>query len=171
MMIKVSVGEMLDKLTILLIKMKKIKDPVKRSLIQIEKEYLETLITPEMLSDPSYQLLARTNEKLWEIEDEIRNLELEKQFEKEFIDLARSVYRENDKRFHYKNQLNQRFDSDFMEIKSYSNYLPIYQIDSSRIEMSLEELKILLKGYKIIYKGNCIWKEELLTEYPNIEFI
>ena len=69
-----------------------------------------------------YEELYKINLGLWEIEDSIRILEKNKNFEKDFIDLARSVYITNDKRFQVKNEINKLFNSNYVEEKSYEDY-------------------------------------------------
>ena len=66
--------------------------------------------------------LKKINKKLWEIEDNIRIKESKQEFDEEFIKLARSVYIENDKRAHIKKEINQKYNSDLVEEKSYKNY-------------------------------------------------
>ena len=70
----------------------------------------------------SHDALLEVNHKLWKIEDKIRILENNKEFNEEFIDLARSVYKANDERFAIKNEINKTFDSEIQEQKEYENY-------------------------------------------------
>jgi hypothetical protein len=121
MTIEVSIGEALDKLSILSIKMDKIKDEEKHK--NISKEYF-TLIHPideRMLIDPLYKALKSINEKLWDIEDDIRICERHGDFNSNFIRLARMVYQNNDKRANIKKEINIKYGSDLMEEKSYNN--------------------------------------------------
>jgi lipid A disaccharide synthetase len=124
--IEVSVGELLDKISILEIKKERIQDRMK--LMNIEKE-LEVLLNVKEKSIPFteetqslYQKLKRVNEDLWEIEDRIRDCERQKDFSRTFIELARSVYKENDLRCYLKRELNQSLGSRLMEEKSYAEY-------------------------------------------------
>jgi hypothetical protein len=124
MEIEVSIGEIVDKITILSIKSKKIKD--KDKLINIKKE-LDYLVNKvygvglELMNDNYFELQS-INEQLWDIEDAIREKENKKEFDSEFIELARSVYITNDKRFQIKNKINIDFKSGFREEKSYKKY-------------------------------------------------
>lgn len=120
----ISVGELFDKLTILEIKLEKISDPDSLVKIHREKELLEKIIQEKNLQAPLGILteLKDVNLNLWEIEDKIRLLEAEKNFGNEFIETARSVYMNNDKRFLLKDALNQHFGSLIQETKSYPKY-------------------------------------------------
>lgn len=125
--IEVSCGELIDKLTILSIKQEKITDVQKLKNITKETYYLES--TAEKLTNFDekaykrfYEKLRDVNEKLWNIEDEIRKLEMKKSFSKKFIKLARDVYITNDERFDIKNRINIHFQSDVKEEKDYEKY-------------------------------------------------
>ena len=123
MKIEVSNGEIIDKLTILEIKLEKIGDPEKRH--NIQKEYdLLSAAAAGILSreDPLYRQLREVNLRLWEIEDRIRELERRKDFGEVFIETARSVYRENDHRAALKRQINKKTGSGLTEEKSYKPY-------------------------------------------------
>ena len=120
--VPVSIGELWDKYTILQIKEEKINDSNKLSLVKNELQYLKDHILQFDL-DPEMQLeLKRCNEKLWDIEDKIRIKENKKEFDTQFIALARSVYTTNDKRAELKNKINKILGSDIVEVKSYANY-------------------------------------------------
>ncbi len=123
---EISAGELLDKMTILEIKLDKVKD--KNSLIEINKEY-EILKKAKNnnieLSEKINQLykdLKKINLKLWEIEDKIRIHEKNKDFGSEFVQLARNVYFTNDKRSVIKSEINKISGSNIREIKQYVNY-------------------------------------------------
>ena len=123
---EISAGELLDKMTILEIKLDKVKD--KNSLIEINKEY-EILKKAKNnnieLSEKINQLyndLKKINLKLWEIEDKIRIHEKNKDFGNEFVQLARNVYFTNDKRSVIKSEINKISGSNIKEIKQYVNY-------------------------------------------------
>lgn len=127
MKIEVSNGEILDKITILVIKSKKITDPNKLKNINVELEELlpfldifnyETNVTVNSL----VKELEKINEKLWDVEDKLRDKEREKQFDDEFIQLARSVYFTNDERAKVKKYLNEVTNSKLVEEKSYQKY-------------------------------------------------
>jgi len=123
----VSLGELIDKITILEIKKEKIKDEKKLFFIEIELgELSKTLqsinITERDKLSTLKEKLKTVNLELWEIEDKIREKEKVKSFDQEFIDLARSVYQKNDLRFEHKNEINISFNSGIREIKSYNKY-------------------------------------------------
>jgi hypothetical protein len=123
MKIEVSNGEIIDKLTILQIKLERIKDEVK--LKNIRKEYDELAgLTSSIIgtSDRLYQALYNVNCELWDIEDHIRDLERKKDFGDEFIATARSVYIKNDFRAEIKREINNRTSSGLIEEKSYEKY-------------------------------------------------
>lgn len=124
--IKISLGELVDKITILQIKKEMIKD--KSKIIKIEKElkHLEDILFSKFPKNKDlYEYLSNLkniNKKLWNIEDEIRKCEKLKNFDNNFIELARSVYITNDKRFEIKNSINNIFSSEIVEVKSYEKY-------------------------------------------------
>ncbi len=124
--VEISPGELIDKKTILEIKLEKISDPAK--LDNINTEYRLLQATCEQCLAPSKELhrltcaLKAVNEKLWVIEDDIRDCERRKAFGREFIDLARSVYKNNDIRARLKREINMLLDSKIVEEKSYRKY-------------------------------------------------
>jgi hypothetical protein len=127
--VPVSVGELLDKITILEIKAERISDREKRINIDRELALLterrDALGLDRSLAAPSdlerlIAELGQVNRRLWEVEDDLRRLESEKQFGPEFVRLARSVYRENDRRAEIKRELNRLTGSALVEEKSYS---------------------------------------------------
>ena len=124
--IEASVGELIDKITILEIKRKKIQD--KNSLEIVNKEYSSLTDTMEknlVINDKIKNLweeLREINLKLWEIEDSKRLAEKNKNFDENFIELARNVYKFNDKRAKIKSQINQLSGSSIREIKQYTKY-------------------------------------------------
>ena len=124
--IDVSVGEIMDKLTILEIKADKIDDTEKLSNILKEREsLLPAIALPPLQTDQIQQLAAelkQVNLRLWEIEDAIRLKEAKKCFDGEFIELARSVYFTNDQRAALKKQINLQTGSKLVEEKSYEDY-------------------------------------------------
>lgn len=127
-MIKVEVapGELIDKITILEIKLARILDEAKLRNVKIE---LETLVeardgsveASDALGELTVQLKA-VNEELWDIEDAIRDCEREKDFGDKFVELARSVYKSNDRRAALKRDINELLGSRLIEEKSYSDY-------------------------------------------------
>jgi hypothetical protein len=123
--IPISLGELLDKLSILHIKKQKISEPTKLSLVTKEYELLHER-SQVYLNDKDlfnlYDDLIITNSKLWNIEDEIRVCEKNKKFDDKFIELARAVYFTNDERFEIKNKINQVAGSEIQEQKSYEDY-------------------------------------------------
>lgn len=121
---EVSLGELIDKLSILLIKEMMIKDQEKLKHIKLEKNVLENILTGLKLKnvEEHLQSLTEINFKLWKIEDDIREKERAKKFDQEFIELARAVYIINDERFRRKNIVNQTYSSKIVEVKSYKEY-------------------------------------------------
>ena len=123
-LINVSVGELWDKYTILLIKRDKVDSVDRRRLVEMEIAALEPVISQFVYSDnPLFLRLKTVNECLWNIEDKIRNKEAERQFDGEFIELARCVYFTNDKRAEIKRQINDEFNSVIREVKCYAAYM------------------------------------------------
>ena len=122
MQIEVSIGEVVDKWTILSIKALNIKDKDKLVNVFKEKNYLNTVIDPEILHDPMTDELLKVNQFLWKVEDLLRDFERASSFGDEFIDLARSVYKLNDQRARIKKDINIKYGSDFVEEKSYQPY-------------------------------------------------
>ena len=125
--IPVSVGELLDKLSIVEIKRMKIKNKEKLAYLNLEYELLNEKVKhirkiSEKDFDNFYSSLMEINSKLWDIEDEIRVLEGKKQFDQDFIDLARNVYITNDMRFEVKSDINKYFGSTIVEQKELKNY-------------------------------------------------
>ena len=127
MLVEISNGELLDKISILELKMLKIEDEEK--LVNIKKEFytLNPLVVGlfeqyDGQLQNHYLELAKINGELWDIEDWIRNCEREKRFDKEFVELARSVYITNDKRCEIKKLINLMTSSGLVEEKSYKAY-------------------------------------------------
>ena len=123
--IPVSVGELIDKLSILHVKQKKITNEDKLEYVNKEFELLYNM-SSEYLNQPEieklYHSLVTVNSNLWDIEDELRVLELEKRFTDKFIDIARKVYFTNDERFILKNKIILLTDSEIREVKDYVKY-------------------------------------------------
>ena len=127
MKVEVSNGELLDKLTILELKMSNISD--EKKLINVEKEYNELNPLAKLLFEKfkeelliKYKELSLINSQLWKIEDDIRECEKNKNFGEKFVELARAVYFTNDKRSEVKKQINILTGSGFIEEKSYEDY-------------------------------------------------
>ena len=124
--VPVSVGEALDKITILQIKLAHISDATKRANIQNELDALLPLVAGDAFATDQMQALMAelksVNEALWDIEDDIREKEAAKSFDAEFIRLARAVYITNDKRAEIKKQINLATGSALVEEKSYESY-------------------------------------------------
>jgi len=124
--VDISVGELLDKITILEIKSERIHDAAQLTNIQKELRILRDTwaASPYSTPDVSAQVaqLKTINETLWEIEDDLRRLEAEQRFDDEFIRLARAVYRQNDIRAALKKDLNTLLGSELVEEKSYVDY-------------------------------------------------
>lgn len=123
MKIEVSIGEIVDKISILEIKVNEVKGD-KYLNVRKELEYLKEQINTEM---PDFDWtdmykLYHINKRLWDIEDEIRVKESKREFDDDFIDLARSVYYVNDERAEVKKEINLKYNSMFVEEKSYKPY-------------------------------------------------
>ena len=124
--VPISVGELFDKISILEIKTKKIKDKTKLKIIKFELLELKRIIKNKKLNKSfnkiQYQKLLKINNRLWSIEDNKRKYEVTKKFDKKFIELARKVYLLNDKRAEIKNKININSGSRIREVKSYKKY-------------------------------------------------
>ena len=120
----VSLGELIDKITILEIKQIHMTG-IKLKNVDKELKLLKTILQDKNLEIDIDLInnLKEVNNNLWEIEDNIRIKESNQKFDKEFIQLARSVYKENDKRASIKKEINQQYNSELVEEKSYNNYL------------------------------------------------
>ena len=124
--VEVSVGELLDKISILEIKQEKIKDPEKLRFISDEHSVLKDQLDKNVMSDDKlenlFQLLKEINAKLWVIEDDKRQCEKEKDFNEKFINLSRDVHFLNDNRAKIKLEINNLTGSKIKEIKEYTSY-------------------------------------------------
>ena len=122
----ISVGELVDKITILEIKQARIADAAKQANVARELAVLSALASEVLHFDDeglrTVEELRRVNRQLWDVEDEIRDCERRKDFGRLFVELARSVYRHNDFRAQMKNRLNELTGSDLVEEKSYTSY-------------------------------------------------
>ena len=121
----VSLGELIDKISILVIKEKKIKDEKKNNLIREELTLLRKTLNEAANNNSINNYLNQlidVNSTLWKIEDEIRDCEKNKKFDQKFIELARSVYITNDKRAEIKLEINNKYGSKIVEVKSYTKY-------------------------------------------------
>ncbi len=119
----ISLGELIDKITILEIK------EIKMTGIKLKNVAKELELLKYILQDRNLEIdvnlvthLREINNNLWEIEDKIRMKENKQQFDKEFIHLARSVYKQNDVRASIKKEINQKYNSELIEEKSYNHY-------------------------------------------------
>jgi len=128
MKIEVSNGEILDKLSILELKMRFIKNQSQKDNIIKEYKFLKTVSMDILDKDDDifpfdlYEALSNINLRLWNIEDSIRLKEKSKEFDDEFVDLARAVYYTNDERSKIKKEINLQTGSEFLEEKSYKDY-------------------------------------------------
>ena len=124
--VEVSIGELLDKISILEIKQEKIKDPEKLKFINNEYSILKDQLEKNVKSDEKlnslYQSLKEINAKLWVIEDDKRQCEKDKDFGEKFIKLSRDVHFLNDERARIKLEINNLTGSKIREIKEYTNY-------------------------------------------------
>ena len=125
-LVPISPGELLDKITILQIKSERIDDEAKLANVNRELEQLSSVWRQSVESDDEIVALAAKlksiNEALWEIEDDIRDEERNKRFGERFIELARAVYVTNDERAEAKKQVNLHLNSSIVEEKSYQDY-------------------------------------------------
>ena len=125
-LVEVSVGELLDKISILEIKQEKIKDPEKLKFISDEHSVLKDQLDKNVKSDDKleklFQSLKEINAKLWVIEDDKRQCEKEKDFTEKFIKLSRDVHFLNDDRAKIKLEINNLTGSKIKEIKEYTSY-------------------------------------------------
>ena len=121
--VPISVGELIDKITILEIKKDKLKNLKLKNILK-ELSFLRAVLEKNsiLIPDEKYFQLKSINLKLWDIEDKIRIKEKNKEFDDEFIELARSVYLNNDRRSETKKELNIMFNSEIIEEKSYEKY-------------------------------------------------
>ena len=121
----ISIGELVDKISILKIKKENISDKIKVKHVKKELDLLQkklfNYIDRENIQN-YLDLLVNVNSKLWKIEDDIRDCENNKLFDQTFIELARSVYYTNDERAKIKSEINKKFGSELVEVKSYKEY-------------------------------------------------
>ena len=123
---EISAGELFDKISILEIKLEKVKDKDSHKII--EKEYKILKEAQELNIETTEKLkllfieIKKVNQSLWVIEDKLRIYERDKNFGKEFVELARAVYFNNDKRSKIKNEINKLLGSNIREIKQYASY-------------------------------------------------
>jgi len=124
--IPISLGELIDKITILKIKSNKINSNEAQKNIRLELEKLEYILNTKIsinINLKNFEIkLSKINQTLWDIEDQLREKEREKKFDKKFISLARMVYYKNDERAKIKRMINKRFGSELIEEKSYTQY-------------------------------------------------
>ena len=123
---EISAGELLDKISILEIKIEKIKDKNNREAIKKEYKILKKIqnssIELENKIKDLFRSIKEVNLSLWKVEDKLRICEKNKDFGKKFIELAREVYFNNDKRANIKSEINKILGSNIREIKKYANY-------------------------------------------------
>ena len=122
-LVPVSLGELIDKITILEIKQ------IHMTGIKLKNVDKELKVLKYIIQNNNLELdidlidkVKEANKNLWDIEDNIRVKESNQEFDKEFVELARSVYKENDKRAYIKKEINQKYNSELVEEKSYNNY-------------------------------------------------
>tara|TARA_X000000950_G_scaffold116885_1_gene146662 strand:- start:16147 stop:16533 length:387 start_codon:yes stop_codon:yes gene_type:complete len=124
--VSISTGELVDKLTILEIKLEKIEDSKKLSNVQKEydilAEHMKELSNNFENVDTFFNKLKKINSKLWEMEDQVRYFMRENKFDKDFINLAKEIHMTNDLRFEVKNEINKQLKSEIFEQKSYPNF-------------------------------------------------
>jgi hypothetical protein len=117
--VPISLGELYDKYSILLIKMERIFEDNKKIEISKESSFLKQIIEKYNLSYELQEKIKNINEQLWVIEDNIRKKEVKQEFDDEFIQLARQVYKINDERCRIKVEINKTLNSQINDIKSY----------------------------------------------------
>ena len=126
LMVEVAPGELIDKITILEIKLKNIKDEAKLANVRREYEILMATYRANITETEALRALIdelrEANAKIWDIEDDIRDLERAKDFGERFVAVARSVYRSNDRRAATKRKINELLNSAIVEEKSYAAY-------------------------------------------------
>ena len=128
LLIPASVGELIDKITILEIKQQRIADAAKQLNISRELQALMAVVEEQELGYPSGALaelgqqLSAVNQQLWDIEDDIRECEHQADFGTRFVELARAVYHRNDERAALKRRINEQCGSELVEEKSYAAY-------------------------------------------------
>ncbi|MBD3241879.1 MAG: hypothetical protein GF331_14920 [Chitinivibrionales bacterium] len=124
MRIEVSNGEIVDKATILAIKLAHLEDHSRRANVERELAVLDQALSKMGVTSqsPGYRRLLEINQTLWDIEDAIRGKEARKEFDDEFIELARSVYVQNDARARAKREINLSTHSELIEEKEYTDY-------------------------------------------------
>ena len=123
--IPVSLGELLDKISILIIKQKNIVDDQKQYHIKNELDSLNKTLENSISRSQAKEYIEKLieiNSELWFIEDDIRDCERKKQFDQKFINLAREIYITNDRRSEIKLEINKKFGSELVEVKSYEKY-------------------------------------------------
>jgi len=123
---EISAGELIDKLTILELKLDHIADPDKRANVSRERDSLAATLAREVEDAAPLRTLRgelkSVNARLWFVEDELRRLEREGRFDGEFVELARAVYLSNDRRARLKREINRLTRSEIVEEKSYAAY-------------------------------------------------
>ena len=121
--VPISIGELIDKITILEIKQQNMSSDkqknVRKELVNLKESIQEINLK---IDNNLFSKLKLVNNKLWDIEDQIRKKENHKEFDQVFIELARSVYIQNDKRAQIKKEINLKYNSDITEEKSYQSY-------------------------------------------------
>lgn len=169
MKIDVSIGEIVDKLSILHIKRENITDDVKLENVNKEYLYLHEIVFSELNInyEDDYSRLLQVNKSLWIIGNKLRDKERVNEFDQDFIDLARSVYYANDQRADIKKEINLKYGSSFIEEKSYKNYTDRNLSQEERIKWFVSnyyetgmELDILLVSMKDADLDNFVWYGE-----------
>lgn len=125
-LVEIAIGELVDKLTILEIKLERLTDGAQLRNVKVEHDILMHVYVEQVGNNPHVKALAselkEINQALWVIEDDIRDCERNKDFGEKFVVLARSVYRTNDARAKVKRRINDLVGSDIVEEKSYAAY-------------------------------------------------
>jgi len=124
MLIEVSIGEFIDKISILWIKLNRIQDEKKLQNIQLEYDYLISQVnsvSDSILNSPDYAELVKANEIIWDCEENFRAIEKTELFDERFINTARTIHSTNDLRADIKKRINLKYNSSFIEEKSHRN--------------------------------------------------
>ena len=149
--VPVSIGELFDKYTILQIKQERIFNEYKLAMVSKEIAYLKPFIDKYELEPDLINELREINEKLWVVEDQIREKEMNHNFDEAFVNLARQVYITNDKRSETKNKINTKLKSGLTDVKSYAKY----NNDETEI-ININEITPIIKSEPPIIKSETI---------------
>ena len=164
---EISIGELIDKISILKIKETKLtNDDLIKEVKNEKKELLSTLSALNLdreIIDPILKSLTKVNSLLWDIEDNLRNFEKQDKFDDEFVENARKVYKLNDERFSLKNTLNLEFDSNIKEVKSYEKILDLIVVKIKTTESYISKRK---QPLNLLNTDKKLFENEFSREIP-----